>query len=45
MDFVLTYGIQDRTSIFLALKVSFRVVRKDIKKRRHTVSAVQTNLG
>ena len=32
MDFVLSYGIQDRTPIFLALKVSFRVVRKDIKK-------------
>ena len=45
MDFVLSYGIQDRTPIFLALKVSFRVVRKDIKKRRHTVSAVQTDLG
>ena len=29
--FVLSYGIQDRTPIFLALKVSFRVVREDIK--------------
>ena len=46
MDFVLSYGIQNRTQIFLALKVSFRVVREDIKKRRHTVtSAVQTDLG
>ena len=45
MDFVLSYGIQDRTPIFLALKVSFRVVREDTKKRRHTVSAVQTDLG
>ena len=44
MDFVLSYGIQDRTPIFLALKVSFRVVREDIKRRRHTVSAVQTDL-
>ena len=33
MDFVLSYGIQNRTPIFLALKVSFRVVREDIKKR------------
>ena len=32
MDFVLSYGIQDKTPIFLALKVSFRVVREDIKK-------------
>ena len=32
MDFVLCYGIQNRTPIFLALKVSFRVVREDIKK-------------
>ena len=32
MDFVLSYGIQDRTPIFLALKVSFRVIREDIKK-------------
>ena len=47
MDFVLSYhnGIQDKTPIFLALKVSLRVVREDIKKRRHTVSAVQTDLG
>ena len=30
MDFVLSYGIQDRAPIFLALKVSFRVVREDI---------------
>ena len=30
MDFVLSYGIQDRPPIFLALKVSFRVVREDI---------------
>ena len=45
MDFVLSYGIQDRKPIFLALKVSFRVVREDIKKRRHSVSAVQTDLG
>ena len=34
MDFVLSYGIQDRTPIFLALKVSFRVVREDIKNAR-----------
>ena len=45
MDFVLSCGIQDKTPIFLALKVSFRVVREDINKRRHTVSAVQTDLG
>ena len=45
MDFVLSYGIQDRTSILLTLKVSFRVVREDIKKHHHTVSAVQTDLG
>ena len=45
MDFVLSYGIQDKTPIFLALKVSFRVVREDIRKHRHTVSAVQTDLG
>ena len=45
MDFVLSYGIQDRTPIFLTLKASFRVVREDIKKRHHTVSAVQTDLG
>ena len=32
MDFVLSYGIQNKTPIFLALKVSFRVVREDIKK-------------
>ena len=32
MDFVLSYGIQDRTPIFLALKISFRVVREDKKK-------------
>ena len=38
MDFVLSYGIQDRTPIFLTLKASFRVVREDIKKRHHTVS-------
>ena len=45
MGFVLSYGIQDKTPIILALKVSFRVVREDKKKRRHTVSAVQTDLG
>ena len=45
MDFVLSYGIQDRTPIFLALKVSFRVVREDIKKRCHTMATVQTDLG
>ena len=45
MDFVLSYGIQDKTPTFLALKVSFRVVREDIKKSRHTVSADQTDLG
>ena len=32
MDFFLSYGIQGRTPIFLALKVSFKVVREDIKK-------------
>ena len=45
MNFVLSYGIQDITPMFLALKVSFRVVPEDIKKRRHTVTAVQTDLG
>ena len=45
MDFVLSYGIQDRTPILLTRKVSFKVVRGDIKKRHRTVSAVQTDLG
>ena len=45
MDFVLGYSIQDRTPIFLALKVSSRVVHEDIKNRRHTLSAVQTDMG
>ena len=31
-DFGLTYGVGDETTIFLAIKVSFRVKRNEIKK-------------
>ena len=40
MDFGITKGVQDRTPIFLAIKVLFRIAQEEIKMRSYSVGGL-----